>query len=59
MAAHRNIPNLPAILTHRPSAHRAARPASRTAAENPLGRRPWSATGTIAAYRAQRGIQPW
>ncbi|WP_372593941.1 hypothetical protein [Actinotalea sp.] len=60
MAAHRSIPILPASLTHRARPHRPARPASpRVAVESPLARHPWSPTGTITAYRAQRGIQPW
>lgn len=61
MALHRSTPILPPSQAVRPrQPHRAARPApSRALAESLLGRHAWSATGTITAFRAQRGIQPW
>ncbi len=61
MAVHRHTPILPSSHAARLRLpHRAARPApTRGLVEPVLGRHAWSATGTITAFRAQRGIQPW
>lgn len=39
--------------------HRAPRATPARVVGRTTGPHPWSATSTIAAYRAQRAIQPW